>query len=118
MGAHWAADCARQWFNILGSIDYNYSFFRLGWRATPNPWNGIEIYIQSVDSRLKQETIGIVFNWDISTTLLPPKHDGISYSYSVDAHTDTWRETCNHVLKGKTFIKRFKLQDQVKKKVK
>ena len=70
-----------------GLIDYNYSFFRLEWRATPNPWNGIEIYIQSVVSLLKQETIGIIVNWDISTThplshppnLPAPKieHDGI-----------------------------------------
>ena len=32
---------------------------------TPNRWNGIEIHILSL---LKQDVIGIMFNWDISTT--------------------------------------------------
>ena len=27
VGADWAADCTMQWFDILGSIDYNYAFF-------------------------------------------------------------------------------------------
>ena len=43
-GVHWAADCVKQWFIILGSIDYNYTFYRLEGVATPPiPWNGIEI---------------------------------------------------------------------------
>ena len=43
-GVHWAADCVKQWFIILGSIDYNYTFYRLEGIATaPIPWNGIEI---------------------------------------------------------------------------
>ena len=36
----------------------------------------------------------------------------------MNAHTGTQREICNHVLKGKTLIKRFKLQDEVKKNLK
>ena len=35
--------------------------------ANFNLWNGIEIYILSL---LKQETIGIIFNWDIA--MRPP----------------------------------------------
>ena len=31
--AHWAANCAMQWFNIL---PYNYFFFRIECIATPN----------------------------------------------------------------------------------
>ena len=43
-GVHWTADCVKQWFIILGSIDYNYTFYRLKGVATPPiPWNGIEI---------------------------------------------------------------------------
>ena len=43
-GVHWAADCVKQWFIILGSIDYNCTFYRLESIATPpSPWNGIEI---------------------------------------------------------------------------
>ena len=41
-GGHWAAECAMQWFNILESIDYNYTFFWLECTATPVPWNGIK----------------------------------------------------------------------------
>lgn len=41
VGAHWAADCAMQWFNILGSIDYNYTFFQIEFIAAPNWWTGI-----------------------------------------------------------------------------
>ena len=32
-----------QWFIIMGSIDYNYTFYRIECVATlPNPWEGIE----------------------------------------------------------------------------
>ena len=34
------------------------------------------------------------------------------------APVDKEREICNHVSKGKTFIKKFKLQDKVKKNLK
>ena len=45
-GVHWAADCVKRWFIILGSTDYNYTFYRLEGIATPpSPWNGIEIAI-------------------------------------------------------------------------
>ena len=37
MDVHWAADCVMQWLNILGSINYNYSFFLLEGIATPIP---------------------------------------------------------------------------------
>ena len=47
-GVHWAADCVKQWFIILGSIDYNYTFYRLEGVATPPiPWNGIEIAFEA-----------------------------------------------------------------------
>ena len=35
VGADWAADCAMQWFDIFGSIDYNYTFF----------WSSVELLI-------------------------------------------------------------------------
>ena len=28
-GVHWAADCTMQWFDILKSLDYNYTFSSL-----------------------------------------------------------------------------------------
>ena len=43
MAAHWAAECAMQWFNILGSIDYDYTFFQIEFIAAPNWWTGIYI---------------------------------------------------------------------------
>ena len=117
VGVHWAADCARQWFNILGSIDYNYSFFRLDWRATPNPWNWIEINIQSGDSRLKQETMGIIFNWDISATHhLPHPHLSapqarlyIVFLFNGCTYRHTERDFQSRFEKDLTFIERFKL---------
>ena len=38
VGAHWAADCV-----ILGSIEYNYTFFQIKFIAAPNWWTGIYI---------------------------------------------------------------------------
>ena len=75
VGVHWAADCQMQWFNTLRSIDYNYTFF--------------------CQCQLKQETIGIIVNWDISTmpphlfsqSLCPPKY--------VTLHMISW--TCLHL---------------------
>ena len=53
VGVHWGADGVVQWFIILGSyipVHYKiYTFCPLE--------NGIEL-----------ETIGIIFNWDISTS--------------------------------------------------
>ena len=43
MGAHWAADCVMQRLNILGSIEYNYTFFQIKFIAAPNWWTGIYI---------------------------------------------------------------------------
>ena len=40
-------------------------FVRIECINTPNRWNGIEIHILSL---LEQDMIGIIFNWDISTT--------------------------------------------------
>ena len=34
-GVHWAADCVMQWFIVLVSIHYNYSFNLLERIATP-----------------------------------------------------------------------------------
>ena len=60
MGVHWGADGVVQWFIILGSyipVHYKiYTFCPLERIATANLENGIEL-----------ETIGIIFNWDIST---------------------------------------------------
>ena len=65
MGARQAADCAMQRFNILGSIDYNCTFPPDWVYKYSKPVNGIEIHILSL---LEQDMIGIIFNWDISTT--------------------------------------------------
>ena len=43
VGAHWAADCVMQRLNILGSIEYNYTFFQIKFIAAPNWWTGIYI---------------------------------------------------------------------------
>ena len=51
LGAHWAVDCVIQCFNILGSIDYNYTILRTECIAVPNQWNGIEICILSLLKR-------------------------------------------------------------------
>ena len=60
MGVHLAADCAGRWFNILRSIHYNYSCFRLEWRATPCPWNGIVNNYSSSSNGLAMRTRGII----------------------------------------------------------
>ena len=43
VAVHWAGDCVMQWFIILGSIDFIYTFYWLECIATPDPWNRIEI---------------------------------------------------------------------------
>ena len=69
MGADWAADCAMQWFDIFGSIDYNYTFFLIECTAAHNRWNRKEMYILSL---LKQETIALFLTGTFLQPILPP----------------------------------------------